>query len=268
MKRRNFTKRLGGLALLTVVAAVAVAPATALAQDALSNPSDAQYQPQSQVQRNEHERWEQPIEPSGFEHRGLNPDLGAELERRFAAVHGYGRDCPRARGCRPDWYRRRVPQAVAPEGPPRPSLGNNGGSCLPQSARGMSPRGDFPYLSGLSAQRKVEFLTLRLRPALTGGLIAWYHFRSEWQGLLVFACMFASVMLLRRPRYPLHLIPLASAILYLLAPPIGALAAVLVSLSDGSPGTVTLGHMVAPVCGAWVVTAIGAWITYRFRAEP
>lgn len=50
MKRRNFTKRLGGLALLTVVAAVAVAPATALAQDALSNPSDAQYQPQSQVQ--------------------------------------------------------------------------------------------------------------------------------------------------------------------------------------------------------------------------
>ena len=47
--RRNFTKRLGGLALLTVVAAVAVAPATALAQDALSNPSDAQYQPQSQV---------------------------------------------------------------------------------------------------------------------------------------------------------------------------------------------------------------------------
>ena len=48
---RKFTlKRLGGLALLAVVAAVAIAPATALAQDALSNPSASQYQPQSQVQ--------------------------------------------------------------------------------------------------------------------------------------------------------------------------------------------------------------------------
>ena len=130
-----------------------------------------------------------------------------------------------------------------------------------------SARGNFPHLSGLSAQRQVEFLTLRVAPALTGGVIAWHHFLSEWQGLLVFACMFASVMLLRRPRYPLHLIPLASAIIYLLAPPIGALAAVLISLSDGSPGTVTLDHMVAPVCGAWVVTAIGAWITYRFRTD-
>lgn len=48
---RKFTlKRLGGLALLAVVAAVAIAPATALAQDALSNPSASQYEPNSQVQ--------------------------------------------------------------------------------------------------------------------------------------------------------------------------------------------------------------------------
>jgi hypothetical protein len=48
---RKFTlKRLGGLALLGVIAAVAIAPATALAQDALSNPSAAQYEPNSQVQ--------------------------------------------------------------------------------------------------------------------------------------------------------------------------------------------------------------------------
>jgi hypothetical protein len=48
---RKFTlKRLGGMALLGVIAAVAIAPATALAQDALSNPTDAQYEPQSQVQ--------------------------------------------------------------------------------------------------------------------------------------------------------------------------------------------------------------------------
>ncbi len=48
---RKFTlKRFGGLALLAVVAAVAIAPATALAQDALSNPSASEYEPTSQVQ--------------------------------------------------------------------------------------------------------------------------------------------------------------------------------------------------------------------------
>jgi lipopolysaccharide/colanic/teichoic acid biosynthesis glycosyltransferase len=129
-------------------------------------------------------------------------------------------------------------------------------------------RGNFPYLSGLSAQRKVEFLTLRVGPALAGGLIAYHHLGgSEWQGVLVFACMFTSVMLLRHSRYPLHLIPLASAIIYLLAPPIGALAAVLISLSDGSPSAMTLRTMAAPVLGAWVVTGFGAWVTHRFRNE-
>jgi exopolysaccharide biosynthesis polyprenyl glycosylphosphotransferase len=127
-------------------------------------------------------------------------------------------------------------------------------------------RTSFPYLNGLSAQRKVELLTLRLAPAFTGGLIAYTHMHSEWQGLLVFACMFAAVSVLRRPKYPLHLIPLASAILYLLAPPLGASVAVLISVSDGSPSTVTFGHMVAPVLGAWLVTALGAWITHRFRS--
>jgi hypothetical protein len=48
--RKLTLKRLGGIALLAVIAAIAVAPATALAQDALSNPSAAQYEPQSQVQ--------------------------------------------------------------------------------------------------------------------------------------------------------------------------------------------------------------------------
>ena len=50
-------------------------------------------------------------------------------------------------------------------------------------------RGNFSYLSGLSAQRKVEFLTLRVAPALAGGLIAYQHLSSEWVGVLVFACM-------------------------------------------------------------------------------
>jgi hypothetical protein len=48
---RKFTlKRVGGIALLAVVVSLATAPAMALAQDALSNPSASEYEPQSQVQ--------------------------------------------------------------------------------------------------------------------------------------------------------------------------------------------------------------------------
>jgi hypothetical protein len=48
--RMTVRKRFAGLALLAVVGALFVGPATALGQDALSNPSAAQYEPQSQVQ--------------------------------------------------------------------------------------------------------------------------------------------------------------------------------------------------------------------------
>jgi lipopolysaccharide/colanic/teichoic acid biosynthesis glycosyltransferase len=130
-----------------------------------------------------------------------------------------------------------------------------------------NPRGSLPYLSRVSAQRKAELVCLRLAPAITGGVIAYSHLHSEWQGLLVFACMLLAVTLLRRPRYPLHLIPLASATLYLLAPPLGALGAVLISVSDGSPSTVTVGAMAAPVLAAWLVTALGAWVLHRFRTD-
>jgi hypothetical protein len=48
--RMTVRNRFTGLALLAVVGALFVGPATALGQDALSNPSAAQYEPQSQVQ--------------------------------------------------------------------------------------------------------------------------------------------------------------------------------------------------------------------------
>lgn len=47
MSARN---RFAGLALIIVVGALFAGPATALAQDALSNPSASQYEPKSQVQ--------------------------------------------------------------------------------------------------------------------------------------------------------------------------------------------------------------------------
>jgi lipopolysaccharide/colanic/teichoic acid biosynthesis glycosyltransferase len=135
-------------------------------------------------------------------------------------------------------------------------------------ARQSPPHRSFPYLSGLSAQRIVELLALRLAPAATGAAIAYTHLDSEWQGLLVFACMFGVVMLLRSPHYPLHLIPFASASLYVLAPPLGALLAILVSASDGSSASqLDAGTMVPAVLGAWAVAGLGAFISTRFRRD-
>jgi hypothetical protein len=78
---RKFTlKRLGGLALLGVIAAVAIAPATALAQDALSNPSSAQYEPQSQVQGTSTNGTNGPSSPAvaaTTSSSGLNSNVGS-----------------------------------------------------------------------------------------------------------------------------------------------------------------------------------------------
>lgn len=132
----------------------------------------------------------------------------------------------------------------------------------------VRPRRSFPYLSGLSAQRTVELVALRIAPAIAGAGIAYAHLDSEWQGLLVLACLLGVGAILRSPHYPLHLIPFASATLYLLAAPLGAALAVMISAWDGySVSSVTAADMVAPVLGAWLVTALGAWITHGFRRD-
>ncbi len=76
---RKFTlKRLGGIALLAVVAAVAIAPATALAQDALSNPSASQYEPASQVQGTNTTGGGSAAKPAVAENTsGLNGNVGS-----------------------------------------------------------------------------------------------------------------------------------------------------------------------------------------------
>jgi lipopolysaccharide/colanic/teichoic acid biosynthesis glycosyltransferase len=126
----------------------------------------------------------------------------------------------------------------------------------------------FPHLTGLSAQRLVEFVSMRLAPAATAGAITFSHLSSEWQGALVFISMLGVVTLLRSPNYPLQLIPVASAILYVLAPPVGAAVAMGISAVDGAHTVnLTIGEMVAPVLAAWLVTGLGAWLTHRFRSE-
>lgn len=126
----------------------------------------------------------------------------------------------------------------------------------------------FPQLTGLSAQRLGEFVSMRLAPAVTAGALTYSHLQSELQGTLVAVSMLGIVTILRSPRYPLQLIPFASAILYVLAPPLGAGVAMLISAIDGgNTVNLTVGEMIAPVLGAWVVTGLGAWLTHRFRRE-
>jgi hypothetical protein len=48
--RKIARTRIAGIALIAVIGALVAGPAAALAQDALSNPSSAQYEPKSQVQ--------------------------------------------------------------------------------------------------------------------------------------------------------------------------------------------------------------------------
>jgi lipopolysaccharide/colanic/teichoic acid biosynthesis glycosyltransferase len=142
---------------------------------------------------------------------------------------------------------------------------NEDSATLPSEA---TPAGRLPPLTGLSAQRILELFALRFGPAATAGAITYTHLHSEWQSLLVFACMLGTVTLLRSPRYPLRLIPFASAGLYLLAPPLGAALAILVSASDGSVVShLSVANMVPAVIGAWLVTTLGAWTMHRFRLD-
>ena len=133
---------------------------------------------------------------------------------------------------------------------------------------GLGRDRSLPYMTGLSAQRWIEMLALRVAPALVAAAIVYTRVDSEWQALLVFASLLAVSTILRRPGIPYHLVPLASGAFYLLAPPIGAALAIGVSEWDGyAVSRLDAGDLLVPVLSAWAVTAIGGWVTYRFRRD-
>jgi exopolysaccharide biosynthesis polyprenyl glycosylphosphotransferase len=128
---------------------------------------------------------------------------------------------------------------------------------------------EFPYLTGLSAQRTLELVALRVAPAITAAAIAYAHVQSEWQAGLVLLSFLAGAWLLESTQYPLHLIRFASATLYVLAPPLGAVVALVISATDEYPPAthLVIGDLIAAVLGAWAVTAIGSAVTRRFRRD-
>jgi lipopolysaccharide/colanic/teichoic acid biosynthesis glycosyltransferase len=113
----------------------------------------------------------------------------------------------------------------------------------------------------------LELVAFRLAPAAAAGGIAFAHMHSEWQGVLMVVCVLGAVKLLRRPRFPLHLMPVASIAVYLLAPVLGAAAAAAISAFSHSITPLTAADLVAPVLGAWTVTAVGASLARAFRRD-
>ncbi len=129
----------------------------------------------------------------------------------------------------------------------------------------MGGEKSFPHLTALRAQRLLEISAFGVAPAAAAGLMAGGHLSSAGFGVLVFAAMLATSWLLERERYPLHLMPLAAFAIRALVPVLGtALALVTFALAGRLEPA---GEMVAPVVGAWVVTAFAVWCKARFETS-
>ena len=116
-------------------------------------------------------------------------------------------------------------------------------------------------LGALRAQRLIDLVGLRLAPALTGGLIAYSHYRQLGPAVLVFASMLAAAQLIESPRFPLQLMSAARVVIALLAPVLGAAAALgLMAMLGRAEG---VGELVPAVIGSWLVVALGGWVKAR-----
>lgn len=117
-------------------------------------------------------------------------------------------------------------------------------------------------LRALEAQRLVNLIAFKVNPALAAGLIAYVHLDEVGSSVLVAAAMLAALQLVERSTLPLGLMPAARLGLGLFAPVLGALAASALGLAVGHE--LPLADLQAPVAGAWLIMALGAWVTTRF----
>jgi exopolysaccharide biosynthesis polyprenyl glycosylphosphotransferase len=129
----------------------------------------------------------------------------------------------------------------------------------------MGGKKAFPHLTALRAQRLLEISAYGVAPAAAAGLMAGGHLGSAGLGALVFASMLFTSWLLERERYPLHLMPLATFAIRAAVPVFGTALALATFALAGRPEPAA--EMVAPVIGAWIVTAFAAWCTVRFEAS-
>jgi exopolysaccharide biosynthesis polyprenyl glycosylphosphotransferase len=121
-----------------------------------------------------------------------------------------------------------------------------------------------PHLRGmhaLEAQRRIDWLALRLAPSVTAGLIALSHWHGIGHAAIVFACMLVATQAIERTGLPLHLMPASRLMLGIVAPVIGVGAAWLIALAVGDANP--LRQYEAVLFGSLLVLALGAWVRVR-----
>ena len=134
---------------------------------------------------------------------------------------------------------------------------------LNSAHRGAVHLGMHSGLRALEAQRMIDWFTLRLGPSAAAGVIAYLHMQKLGPALIVFGCMLIATQAIERSQLPLHLMPASRFLLGLFAPVAGAAAAWLIALAAGNSYSAT--EYEAVVFGAWLVTALGAWIKVRLE---
>ena len=122
----------------------------------------------------------------------------------------------------------------------------------------------IPSVTALRAQRMLGALAYGVAPAAAAALIAIGHLDSAGRGAVVFAAVLFANWLLTRSRYPLLLMPLASLLVRVCVPVLGAGIALGVFAAAGRPASA--GQLVASVVGAWIVSAFAVWSKLRFEA--
>jgi exopolysaccharide biosynthesis polyprenyl glycosylphosphotransferase len=129
----------------------------------------------------------------------------------------------------------------------------------------MGGKKAFPHLTALRAQRLLGISAFGIAPAAAAGLMAGGHLDSAGLGAIVFVSMLVTSWSLERERYPLHLMPLATFAIRAAVPLIGTVLALATFALAGRPESAS--EMVAPVIGAWIVTAFAAWCAVRFEVS-
>ncbi len=123
----------------------------------------------------------------------------------------------------------------------------------------------LPRLTALRAQRLLRIFGLSVAPAMTAGLMSGNHLHSVGYGVIVFVAVLAAGLMLQSERYPLHLMPLASFAIRVLAPVLGIGLALATFALAGVPQSAA--DMIVPLIGAWIVTAFAAAIKIRFESS-
>jgi exopolysaccharide biosynthesis polyprenyl glycosylphosphotransferase len=131
--------------------------------------------------------------------------------------------------------------------------------------KGLVPTDDWPprVLRALEAQRLLDLIALKVLPALAAGLIAYLHVGRVGYAVVLGAAMLLALQLVERCALPLDLMPAARIALALVAPLLGAVLALVLELGAGDH--VALGPLEPSVIGAWLVLALGAWVTVHFQ---